>query len=133
MEKMTICVMTPNEKIFHGQINYASIYRQSGSFTILPHHTPMIISLESGEVEVEEDNQNQLCFAIDAGMIEVSANHINVLSQVAVIAETRQHAKSKLTAEQLARQKQNAKEREQLIRSEMELYRLLRETGQAAP
>ena len=132
METMTMHMMTPDKTIFEGRVNRIRAYGGwEGYFTILPHHAPMVTSLRGGELQIEDANKQEFYIAIDAGIIEVVANHVNILSQVAVRAEERDVATNKMKAEQSARQKQHIKDREQAIRSEMELYRLLRETNDA--
>ncbi|MFR3815675.1 MAG: F0F1 ATP synthase subunit epsilon, partial [Turicibacter sp.] len=56
---------------------------------------------------------------------EVSNNHINVLSNDAMMAEDIDVARAKMELERSERQKQNAKTREDLIKSEMEIAKLL--------
>ena len=55
----------------------------------------------------------------------VSNNHINVLSNDAMMAEDIDVARAKMELERSERQKQNAKTREDLIKSEMEIAKLL--------
>ncbi|MTL38076.1 ATP synthase F1 subunit epsilon, partial [Turicibacter sanguinis] len=63
--------------------------------------------------------------AIDNGIFEVSNNHVNVLSNDAMMAEDIDVARAKMDLERTERQKQNAKTREDLIKSEMEIVKLL--------
>ena len=131
MEKMTVHIMTPDKTVFEGQANRVRAYGSNGYFTILPHHAPMVASLAAGELQIEDVGEKMIYIAIDSGIVEVAANHVNVLSQVAVMANEPHVATAKMEARQLARQKKNIKDRKQAIKSEMELYRLLREANQS--
>lgn len=131
MKTMTVRVMTPDEIIFEGKANRVRAQGWNGYFTVLPHHAPMVAALEAGEVQIEETSEKGFYIAIDSGIIEIGSNHVNILSQVAVIAEEPHVATAKMEEEQRARQEQNIKSRKQAIKSEMELYRLLREAHES--
>ena len=84
----------------------------------------MMTPLGVGELRVELSGQTSY-IAIDNGIFEVSNNHVNVLSNDAMMAEDIDLARAKMDLERSERQKQNAKTREDLIKSEMEIVKLL--------
>jgi len=132
MKKMTACMMTPDQVIFEAQVNRIRFYGGwDGYFTVLPRHAPMVVALEACELQIEDASGKMFYIAVDSGIVEVAANRVNILSQVAVVAEERHAATAKMEAEHHARQKQNVKDREQGIKSEMELYRLLRQANES--
>ena len=77
-----------------------------------------------GELRIEMNGESSYV-AIDSGIFEISNNHINVLSNDAMMAEDIDVARAKMELERKERQKQNAKSREDLIKSEMEIVKLL--------
>jgi len=136
MEKMTVRIMTPDEIVFEGQATRIDACGWDGYFTILPHHAPMAASLGIGEIEIDiegegEDEIVKNFVAIDSGIAEVAANHVDILTQLATMAKERGAATVKMAKEQDERQKQNIKGRDQLIKSEMELYRLLSQANES--
>lgn len=131
MKTMTVRVMTPDQILFEGEAVRVRAPGSTGYFTILPHHAPMVASLDAKEVQIEEMNEKKLYIAIDSGIVEVGHNHVNILSQIAVIAEEPHVATLKMQENKRKRQEQNIKSRKQAIKSEMELYRLLRETHES--
>ena len=77
-----------------------------------------------GELRIEMQGESSYV-AIESGILEISNNHINVLSNDAMMAEDIDVARAKMELERTERQKQNAKSREDLIKSEMEIVKLL--------
>lgn len=131
MEKMTVRIMTPDKTIFEVQATRIHVCGWDGYFTILPQHAPMVASLKAGEVEIEDETEKVFYVAIDSGIVEVTTDRVDILSQVAIVAEEPNVATAKMKDEQQVRQKRNTKVREQLIKSEMELYRLLRQANES--
>lgn len=131
MVKMTVSVVTPDQLIFQDEALCVRARGWDGYFTILPNHAPMVFALAAGEIAIEGINQKQAYVAIESGIVEVADNQVNILSQVAVMAEESDVATAKMEAQLGERQKKNIKDREQAIKSEMELYRLLRQANES--
>jgi len=91
----------------------------------------MVAILKDEEFYMEDMDGKYTYIAIDSGMIEVANNHIDVLAQDAVISDERHGATGKMKAQLQARREQNVKSRDQAIRSEMELYRLIQQANQS--
>jgi len=131
MKEMTVRVMTPDQIIFEGKAGRAHACGLTGYFTVLPHHAPLVAILKDEEFYMEDMDGKYTYIAIDSGMIEVANNHIDVLAQDAVISDERHGATGKMKAQLQARREQNVKSRDQAIRSEMELYRLIQQANQS--
>jgi len=127
MSTLTVSVITPDQMIFEGEVNQVRAFGFKGYFTILPHHAPLVVSLEASELQIEDANEKMIYVAIDSGIIEVANNHINILSQVATIAKEPNVAFANMEQAEKMRRKKNIKSRQQAIKSEMELYRLLQQ------
>ena len=131
MKKMTIRVMTPDKVILEQDATQIRVFgEQNGRFAILPEHAPMITSLDHCELKIENNNAAPVYLAVDSALVETSTNQVSVLAQIAAITDKEDTALSKLAAKIKKRKKQNQKSREQGIKTEMELYRLLREANQ---
>ena len=124
MSAMTIRVVTPDKLVFDGEADRVLARGIDGDFAVLRNHIPMMTPLGVGELRVEFNGQTSF-IAIDNGIFEVSNNHINVLSNDAMMAEDIDVARAKMDLERIERKKQNSKTREDLIKSEMEIVKLL--------
>lgn len=124
MAVMTVRVVTPDKLIFEGEASYVFARGVDGDFAILPNHISMITPLGVGELRIDL-NKKSLHIAIDNGILEVSDNRINILTNDAMVAEDIDIAKIKMELERSERQKQNAKDREELMKSEIEILKLI--------
>ena len=78
---MKLEIITPDKKLFEGSVKSAVFPGSEGSFGVLDNHAPMIATLRSGKVELVEDNNNKLEFAIKSGVVEVLKNKVIVLAE----------------------------------------------------
>ena len=124
MSVMTIRVVTPDKLVFDGEAERVFARGIDGDFAVLYNHIPVMTPIGVGELRIEMNGESSYV-AIDSGIFEISNNHINVLSNDAMMAEDIDVARAKMELERKERQKQNAKSREDLIKSEMELVKLL--------
>jgi F-type H+-transporting ATPase subunit epsilon len=76
---MTLEILSPEKLIYKGQADSIQLPGKSGSFGILENHAPIIATLQSGNVRVLKDGQEQL-FAINGGVVEVQKNKVIVLA-----------------------------------------------------
>ena len=124
MSEMTIRVVTPDKLVFDGEAQRVFARGIDGDFAILKNHIPMMTPLGVGELRIDTGSESHYV-AIDNGILEVSKNHINILSNDALLAEDIDVARAKMELEQSERTKQNAKTREELVKSELEIIKLL--------
>ena len=117
-------VVSPDKLVFDGEAERVFARGIDGDFAVLYNHIPMMTPLGVGELRIEMQGESSYV-AIESGILEISNNHINVLSNDAMMAEDIDVARAKMELERTERQKQNAKSREDLIKSEMEIVKLL--------
>ncbi len=77
---MKIEIITPDKKIFDGEIKSVRVPGKKGSFQVLKDHAPIISTLENGLVTIINQENNELIFDISGGVIEVKANKIILLA-----------------------------------------------------
>jgi F-type H+-transporting ATPase subunit epsilon len=77
---MKIEIITPDRKIFEGDIKSVRIPGKKGSFQVLKDHAPIISTLENGQVILVDQGGNETVFKISGGVIEVKANNIILLA-----------------------------------------------------
>jgi F-type H+-transporting ATPase subunit epsilon len=77
---MTLEILTPDKKVFEGEVTAVTIPGTMGSFQILKDHAPIISTLEDGPVIIRNKTEEQT-FVIKGGVVEVLKNKIVVLAE----------------------------------------------------
>ncbi|HZL11602.1 MAG TPA: ATP synthase F1 subunit epsilon [Prolixibacteraceae bacterium] len=78
---MILEIITPDKKVYSGQVKLVQLPGSKGSFEIMKHHAPIISTLEKGKIKVEEENGQVLFFEIEGGIVENKDNKIIVLAE----------------------------------------------------
>jgi F-type H+-transporting ATPase subunit epsilon len=78
---MKLEIITPDKKLYEGDVKYASFPGTDGSFGVLDNHAPMIATLRSGKVELTENNNTKHEFNVTGGVVEVLKNKVIVLAE----------------------------------------------------
>lgn len=76
---MLLEIITPDRRIYSGQVKLVQLPGTKGSFEILKNHAPIISTLEKGKIKVIEESGQTLYFEIEGGVIENKDNKIIVL------------------------------------------------------
>jgi len=74
-------IITPEKKIFEGEIKSIRVPGKKGSFQVLKDHAPIISTLENGTVYIVDPEGNETTFKINGGVIEVRMNKIILLAE----------------------------------------------------
>jgi len=77
---MKIEIITPDRKIFEGEIKSVRVPGKKGSFQVLKDHAPIISTLDTGSVIIVDLEGKEIIFEINGGVIEVKANKIILLA-----------------------------------------------------
>jgi F-type H+-transporting ATPase subunit epsilon len=77
---MKIEIITPDKKVFEGDIKSVSVPGKKGSFQVLKDHAPIISTLENGPVIMVDQEGKETIFEINGGVIEVKVNKIILLA-----------------------------------------------------
>jgi F-type H+-transporting ATPase subunit epsilon len=80
---MYLEIITPEKKVFEGDIKLVQLPGTKGAFEILKNHAPIISTLEKGKIKVEDAAGKEHFFDVDGGVIENKANKIIVLVESA--------------------------------------------------
>jgi F-type H+-transporting ATPase subunit epsilon len=78
---MKLEIITPDKKLFDGNVKSAIFPGSEGSFGVLNNHAPMIATLKAGKVELIEENNTKSEFVIKGGVVEVLKNSVIVLAE----------------------------------------------------
>ena len=77
---MLLDILTPEKKLFEGDVKSVKFPGTNGEFEILNNHAPIISTLTKGENRVLNSNDEQEVFNINGGVIEMQNNKIIVLA-----------------------------------------------------
>ncbi len=78
---MTLEILTPDKKVYEGEVTSVTVPGTLGSFEILNHHAPIISTLEDGKLTVRGGTNKEEVFLIQGGVVEVLNNKVIVLAE----------------------------------------------------
>lgn len=79
MERMFLEILTPEKKIFEGDVTIATFPGADGSFQVMDNHAPLISLLKEGLVEYKSKDLNS-SIHITGGVVEVLRNKVVLLA-----------------------------------------------------
>lgn len=77
---MTLEILTPDNKVYEGEVNSVTVPGTAGAFEILNNHAPIISTLEDGKVIVRTGKAEER-FVIKGGVVEVLNNKVTLLAE----------------------------------------------------
>jgi F-type H+-transporting ATPase subunit epsilon len=78
---MFLEIITPDKKVYSGDVEAVKLPGADGSFGILNNHAPIIATLKKGTVKVTDNAKKVENFEINGGVVEVLNNKITVLAE----------------------------------------------------
>ena len=76
---MYLEIITPDKKIFEGEVKRVNLPGSKGAVEILQNHAPIISTLDKGIIKVIGLNNDEQFFEVDGGIVENMSNKIIVL------------------------------------------------------
>jgi F-type H+-transporting ATPase subunit epsilon len=76
---MTLEILTPESKIFSGNVYGVQLPGISGLFELLDKHAPMVSALKNGKLKILNDKTSATSYTIKSGFVEVLNNKVTVL------------------------------------------------------
>jgi F-type H+-transporting ATPase subunit epsilon len=76
---MYLEIVTPDKKVFSGEVVSATFPGTKGSFQVLTNHAPLISTLAKGKITYVGQDQKSTSIMVDGGVVEVLNNRISVL------------------------------------------------------
>jgi F-type H+-transporting ATPase subunit epsilon len=76
---MTLEIITPEKKIFSGEVYGVQLPGISGSFEVLEKHAPIVSALKAGKLKILKDKTATSFYTIQSGFVEVINNIATVL------------------------------------------------------
>jgi F-type H+-transporting ATPase subunit epsilon len=80
---MYLEIVTPDQKVFEGEVLSATFPGTDGSFQILNHHAPLLSTLKKGTI-IYKDKKSEYEVTVDGGVVEVLNNKVIVLAESVV-------------------------------------------------
>ncbi|MEA2043361.1 MAG: ATP synthase F1 subunit epsilon [Bacteroidota bacterium] len=78
---MYIEIVSPEKKLYSGDVDYVQLPGTKGRFAILKNHAPLISTLTKGTVLVRDKSEQEKNIDISGGVVEVMKNNIIVLAK----------------------------------------------------
>ena len=76
---MTLEILTPERKLFSGEVLGVQLPGIGGLFEVLDKHAPMVSALKAGKMKILKDKSSTASYAIKSGFVEVMNNKTTVL------------------------------------------------------
>ena len=78
---MFLEIISPDKKLFSGEVRSVSLPGADGSFGVLNRHAPIVSSLKKGIVKVIDSGAASHTFEIKGGVAEVQNNKMIILAE----------------------------------------------------
>ena len=105
-DHLTLEIVTPESSVVSEQVDEVQVPGAEGSFGVLPGHTPLLATLQVGELWYRKGQETSYV-AVSFGFAEVLPDRVTILAQIAESAEdidvTRAETAEKRARERLAR------------------------------
>jgi len=105
-------IITPEGVTYKDEVQEAIVPTTTGEITILPNHINLVTEVAPGELIIKKNNKTY-SMVITEGFLEVTKNHVSLLANYAVRAESISIAKAeeaKKRAERLIKEKTSDKD-----------------------
>jgi F-type H+-transporting ATPase subunit epsilon len=77
---MTLEILTPEQKVFSGDVYGVQLPGIGGLFEVLDKHAPLVSALKEGKLKILKDKSNNTAsYSIKSGFVEVLNNKTTVL------------------------------------------------------
>jgi len=77
---MHLDIITPEKKVYSGEVTSVSVPGMSGRFQILKDHAPIISTLMNGKVKIK-DAEGVKEFDVEGGVVENLKNKVVILAE----------------------------------------------------
>ena len=84
---MQLDILTPEHKVFSGDVYGIQLPGTEGTFEILQNHAPIIAALGKGKMKVLKDKHSTESYDISGGFVEMLNNKASVLIEDAKVID----------------------------------------------
>jgi F-type H+-transporting ATPase subunit epsilon len=93
-------IVTPDATVYSEDVDMVTLPGVEGQMGILPRHVPLMTHMVAGEMIVRKNGQDR-CLVVGEGFVEITGEHVAILTDLAIAAENIDEAKAE-EARQLA-------------------------------
>jgi F-type H+-transporting ATPase subunit epsilon len=86
MATLKLEIVTPERKIYSEDVDMVTLPGSEGELGVYPKHVPLLTTLKPGELRVMQ-NGRETAMAIGEGFVEIKADSVSVLTDMALEAE----------------------------------------------
>ena len=86
-------IITPQATVYAEEVEMVTLPGVEGQIGILPHHVRLMTRLVPGEIIVRKASHTDF-LAVGEGLVEVTGEHVSILTDMAVAAESIDEAKA---------------------------------------
>jgi F-type H+-transporting ATPase subunit epsilon len=79
-------IITPDQTAYSEQVEMVTLPGVDGQMGIYPQHVPLMTQMVPGEIIVRKDGLDHF-MAVGEGLIEVTGDHVAILTDMAIAAE----------------------------------------------
>src|SRR5215470_8563924 len=112
-EALKLEIVTPDGTVYSEDVEMVTLPGVEGQMGIYPRHVPLLTQMVPGEIIVRKDGEEYF-LAVGEGLIEVTGDHVALLTDMAIAAEKIDEAKA-----EEARQRAEARLQEKLSDEEV--------------
>jgi len=76
---MTLEILTPEKKIFSGEVHGVQLPGIAGLFEVLDRHAPLLSALKAGKLKILTDKSSSVSYKIQSGFAQILNNKTTVL------------------------------------------------------
>ena len=106
-------IITPDATAYSEDVDMVTLPGVEGQMGVFPQHVPLMTQMVPGEIIVRKDGHDY-SLAVGEGLVEITADHVSILTDLAIAAEKIDEAKV-----EEARQRAQARLQEKLSDEEV--------------
>jgi F-type H+-transporting ATPase subunit epsilon len=91
-DTLKLQIVTPEAIVYSEDVDMVTLPGVEGQLGVFPHHVPLLTQMLPGEVIVNKGGRTE-SLAVGEGVIEVTADHVAILTDMAIAAEHIDEAK----------------------------------------
>jgi F-type H+-transporting ATPase subunit epsilon len=86
-------IVTPEAKIYSEDVEMVTLPASEGEMGVYPMHVPLMTQVNAGELVVRKNGQDHF-LAVGGGFVEITGDHVAVLTDMAIKADDIDEAKA---------------------------------------
>lgn len=93
MATLKLEIVTPEAKTYSDDVEMVTLPAVEGEMGVFPQHVPLVTQILAGEVIVRKNGQDSF-LAVGDGFVEITANRVAIMTDMAIQAENIDEAKA---------------------------------------